>query len=199
MLTRRAVLAGAAGLVATGAWADGPVNPGIRPRSAWGAVAPKPGGKPHTPTTFTLHHTAGPVVGSSRAPATLKGIQTFHMGEKGWIDIAYHVFVDADGVAWEGRDPGIVGDTATTYDPTGYFLVCALGNFEEAVPSAAQVEGLARVLAMVHAARGISLDTLRVHKDLAATLCPGKNLAPLAPAIRARAAEIQPETITPSR
>jgi hypothetical protein len=74
-------------------------------------------------------------VGSAKAPSTLRGVQAFHQRDKGWIDLAYHVFVDADGVAWEGRDPAVAGDTATPYDPAGYFLVCALGNFETTVNS----------------------------------------------------------------
>ncbi len=161
--------------------------PGIHPRAAWRAAPALPGGRPHTAVRFGLHHTAGNLVGSAQAPSTLRGIQAFHQHGKGWIDLAYHVFVDADGAAWEGRDPALAGDTATTYDPAGYFLVCALGNFETTVPPAAQVEGIARVLAALSRARGLPLTTLAAHRDLAATLCPGAHLYALVEPIRARA------------
>lgn len=156
-------------------------------RSAWGAAPARPGGRSHRPHRVTLHHTAGAVVGSGRAPATLRGIQSFHMGDKGWVDLAYHLFIDADGVAWEGRDPSIVGDTSTDYDPSGHYLICALGNFEEQLPGSAQVEGIVRALIAVQASRGIPVETLAPHRDLAATLCPGKHLVALLDAIRERA------------
>jgi hypothetical protein len=137
-----------------------------------------PGGRPHTAVRFGLHHTAGNLVGSAKAPSTLRGIQAFHQHDKGWIDLAYHVFVD----------------TATTYDPAGYFLVCALGNFETTVPPAAQVEGIARVLATLSRARGLPLTTLAAHRDLAATLCPGAHLYALVEPIRARAVALAAAT-----
>jgi hypothetical protein len=163
---------------------------GVLPRAAWKALDAKPGGRVNVPTRFTLHHTAGPQADSASAPATLRGIQAFHMKEKGWIDIAYHVFVDADGKAWEGRSPEIVGDTATTYDPSGFYLVCALGNFEKDTPTAAQLEGIAQVLATVHHERGLPIDTLAPHRDLAATLCPGKNLVSRMGGIVTRAVQL---------
>jgi hypothetical protein len=186
--TRRSFLVGGAALVgcaiapaAAGEAPAAPVVPrpipGVRPRADWGARPPRAGGRSHVPERFALHHTAGALVGSDRAPVTLRGIQAFHQRDKGWVDLAYHVFVDADGVAWEGRDPGIAGDTATMYDPAGWWLVCALGNFEEVAPTEAQIEGIARVLASIHLARGVPIASLAPHNALAATACPGRNLA----------------------
>lgn len=159
----------------------------VRPRADWKAAPPKPGGRPHTLQRLALHHTAGPQVGSDKAPATLRGIQAFHQKDKGWIDLAYHLFVDADGVAWEGRDTALAGDTATTYDPAGFLLICALGNFEEVQPTAAQLDGIARLMRAAHDTLGLSLDTVAIHRELAATLCPGKNLASRLPEIVERA------------
>lgn len=68
-MSRRALLMAAA-------WAPfARAEEGVRPRSAWGANPAKPGGRPHVATRFTLHHTAGPCVGSDRAAKTLRGIQ----------------------------------------------------------------------------------------------------------------------------
>lgn len=151
--------------------------PGVRPRSDWKALPALPGGRPHVAAHFALHHTAGPVADTAAAPSVLRGIQSYHMREKGWVDLAYHVFVDSEGVAWEGRSPDLAGDTATTYDPAGWFLVCALGNYEAVEPTPALLEGIAAVLARVSRARGIPLDHLTSHRELAATACPGVHLA----------------------
>jgi hypothetical protein len=165
--------------------------PGVRSRADWRALPPRAGGRPHVAARLALHHTAGALVGTDRAAATLRGVQTFHQRDKGWVDLAYHLFIDADGVAWEGRDPGLAGDTATAYDPAGFYLVCALGNFEEVAPPPALREGIARLLATLHRERGLPLDTLALHRDLAdGTLCPGRHLADHAPGILARAREL---------
>jgi hypothetical protein len=181
-MTRRAALLGVLAVPFAHA-----ALPTVRPRSDWKAAPARPGGRPHTLARLALHHTAGPQVGSDKAPATLRGIQAFHQKDKGWIDLAYHLFVDADGVAWEGRDTAFAGDTATTYDPAGFLLICALGNFEEVLPTSAQLDGIARLMRAAHDGLGLSLDTVAIHRELAATLCPGKNLASRLPELVERA------------
>ena len=149
---------------------------GLLPRQAWGARPALPGGRPHQAVRFGLHHSAGPWADSAGAPALLRAIQRVHMEERGWPDIAYHAFVDGQGQAWEGRDLGLCGDTATAYDPEGWLLVCALGNFEERALPPAQLEGLARLLAALHRAHAIPLEGMSPHRALATTLCPGAAL-----------------------
>lgn len=135
---------------------------------------------------LALHHTAGRLAGTALAPAELRGVQRFHQQSKGWVDIAYHVFVDADGAAWAGRDLRFAGDTATDYDPAGWLLVCALGNFETTAPPPALLAGLARVLGALSERYGLPLADLQPHRALAATLCPGKHLVEALDGLRQR-------------
>ena len=62
------------------------------------------------------------------------------------------------------------------YSHTSGIHVC--GNFEEAEPTAAQIESTAMLLANLCADYGLSIDrdTIVGHRELMATACPGRNL-----------------------
>jgi hypothetical protein len=145
-------------------------------RDAWGARPPKPGGRPHTITRMTLHHT-GAVLGDNRkAPSRLRQHQRLHQDENGWIDIAYHVSVDRNGNIYELRTTDLAGDTATNYDPVGHFLVLCEGDFDQEQVTEAQLNGAALAFAWATQKFRVSSDTLGAHQDFAATACPGTNL-----------------------
>jgi hypothetical protein len=145
-------------------------------RDAWGARPPKPGGRPHTITRMTLHHT-GAVLGDNRnAPSRLRQHQRLHQDENGWIDIAYHVSVDRNGNIYDLRTTDLAGDTATNYDPIGHFLVLCEGDFDQELVTEAQLNGAALVFAWATKRFHVAADTLGAHKDFAATACPGTNL-----------------------
>lgn len=145
-------------------------------RDAWGAQPAQVGGIGHTITRMTVHHT-GAVLGDNRnAPARLRQHQRLHQNERGWIDIAYHVGVDRNGNIYELRDPELVGDTATDYDPTGHFLVLCEGDFDQEVVTAEQLHGAAMAFAWAAQIFTVSPATLAGHRDYASTVCPGANL-----------------------
>lgn len=145
-------------------------------RDAWGALPPKLGGKLHTLSRMTLHHT-GVVLGDNRlAPARLRQHQRLHQSEHGWIDIAYHVSVDRNGNIYELRSPSLAGDSATSYDPTGHFLVLCEGDFDNESVSDAQLDGTALVFAWASQTFALQTDTLEGHRDFASTACPGASL-----------------------
>jgi N-acetyl-anhydromuramyl-L-alanine amidase AmpD len=98
------------------------------------------------------------------------------MGGQDWPDIAYHLLIGIDGTVYEGRDAAYRGDTGTTYDTTGHFLVVVEGNFEVERPTAAQMASLEAVLAWAAENYGVSPSTIAGHGDYAATSCPGMNL-----------------------
>lgn len=145
-------------------------------REAWGAAPPLPGGKPHTITRMTLHHTAAVLGDNSNAPGRLRQHQRYHQGEKGWIDIAYHVGIDRNGNVYELRDTGLAGDTATEYDPTGHFLVLCEGDFDQEQITEAQLNGAAQAFAWAAQKFNVPTTTLAGHRDYASTACPGENL-----------------------
>lgn len=145
-------------------------------REAWGARPARAGGKRHTPNRLTIHHSAVVLGANSNAPGRFRQDQRYHQDQLGWIDIAYHIGIDRDGHIYQLRDPNLAGDTATEYDTTGHFLVFCEGDFDKEPVSDAQLHGAAVACAWAAQTYGISSDTLRGHRDFAATSCPGANL-----------------------
>lgn len=146
-------------------------------RQAWGASPTRPGGRKHTLNRMTLHHSAVVFDDNRQIAARLREHQRNHQDVQGWIDIAYHVAVDREGNLFELRPAGLVGDTATNYDPTGHFLVLVEGNFEEQPVAEAQLHGAALAFAWGAQQYGLSTKTLLGHRDIpAATACPGAAL-----------------------
>lgn len=142
-------------------------------KAAWGGREPFGTLTSHTIERMTVHHTGLTYAGLS-APARVRAVQGLHVDDRGWVDLAYHFVVDADGNVYEGRPVTAVGDTATNYDPTGHFLVCAEGDFNSQVIPAAQVSAVADVLAWGAVNFGVDPSTIRGHRDWAATSCPGE-------------------------
>ena len=124
---------------------------------------------------MTVHHTAALLDTNRNAPARVRQHQRFHIDDRGWPDLAYHFIVDANGHVYEGRPVTAVGDTATNYDPTGHFLVCAEGDFNRQSISAAQVAAVVDLLAWGSVQFGVDASTIRGHRDWAATSCPGED------------------------
>ena len=146
-------------------------------RQAWGARTARAGGRPHTITRMTIHHSAVALPDNRGIIARLQQHQRYHMDDKGWVDIAYHAAVDRDGNIFALRDTAIAGDTATVYDTTGHFLVLCEGNFDVENVSEAQLNGAALVCAWATKRFGIGVDTLATHQEVApGTDCPGTTL-----------------------
>jgi hypothetical protein len=150
----------------------------VESRDSWGARPAETARMvPHTVERLTIHH-AGTQSGTT-GPAQFRGWQSWHMIGQGWPDIAYHVLIGIDGTVYEGRDPAFRGDTGTTYDTTGHFLVVVEGQFDNEKPTPAQVNSLVAVLAWASEEYGVSPETISGHRDHAPTTCPGTNLAVL--------------------
>lgn len=144
-------------------------------RAAWGADPPTGPFLRHTIERLTVHHSGVEFRDNRRAPATVRAIQADHQS-RGWPDIAYHLVVDRHGHVYRGRPFSAVPSTATTYDPTGHLTVMCLGNFEvQGIPSA-QLTAVVNVLAWAAERFGVAASTIRGHRDLAATACPGDRL-----------------------
>ncbi len=146
-------------------------------RDAWGARPALPGGRPHTITRLTLHHSAVALPDNREIITRLQQHQRFHQDDKGWVDIAYHAAVDRDGNIFALRDTAIAGDTATDYDTRGHFLVLCEGNFDQEAVSEAQLNGAALVFAWAARRFAVGVDTLATHRQVATgTDCPGDGL-----------------------
>ncbi len=139
-------------------------------RDAWRAQRARPGGTPQpTLNSMTIHHTAAFLGDNRNAPARLRQHQQYHQDTQGWIDIAYHASVDRKGNIYRLRDPHLVGNTATSYDPTGHFLVVCEGNFDEEDVTEEQLNGAALVLTWASQQFGIPPETLSGHRDQSTT------------------------------
>lgn len=160
-------------------------------REAWGAREPAGPLTSHTIRQLTVHHSAAVASDPTQGPGHLRGFQAFHMDDRGWPDIAYHVGVDRAGVAYQLRDWDTVGDTGTDYDPAGHFLLLLDGNFDEHDPSEEQMATAARVLAWASAQFDVGLDTVSGHRDHASTACPGDALYARLPQLHDAAATLR--------
>ena len=146
-------------------------------RDSWGARPARAGGRPHTITRMTIHHSAVALPDNRGIVARLQQHQRYHQDDKGWIDIAYHAAVDRNGNIFALRDTAIAGDTATDYNTTGHFLVLCEGDFDTEAVTEAQLNGAALVCAWATQQFGIGVDTLASHQQVApATECPGRSL-----------------------
>ncbi|MCP4965788.1 MAG: N-acetylmuramoyl-L-alanine amidase [bacterium] len=147
-------------------------------RDSWGAVPASGDYTPHTIDQITVHHTAVVLGANSDAPGRARQHQQYHQSLD-WPDLAYHYLIDANGHVYEGRPVAYVGDTATDYDPTGHFLVCCEGNFNEQEVTAAQYASLVKLVAWGAIEFEVDPAVIGAHRDLATTTCPGDNLYPL--------------------
>jgi Ca2+-binding RTX toxin-like protein len=167
----------------------------LLPRQAWGALPAEPGLVDHEIERITIHH-AGDATGTV-GPVQFRWWHEHHL-DLGWPDIAYHYIVGRDGVLWEGRSWTKAGDTGTDYDPFGHLLVVVEGNFEVDVPTAGQLETLARIVAYGAGRFDVPVTETAGHRDHAATTCPGEHLYThiASGSIAGRAAEILRAGIT---
>ncbi len=144
-------------------------------REAWGAQPPTGEFTAHTIERFTVHHTAAVIEDNRLAPAITRQHQADHQS-LGWPDIAYHFLIDRNGHIYQGRPYAAVGDTRTSYDPTGHLLIAVKGNFEEQELTQAQLDSLVAILAWGVSKFDVPPTEITGHRDWAATACPGKSL-----------------------
>jgi hypothetical protein len=142
---------------------------------AWGSLPAVGEFRTHRIERLTVHHTGDLLESNDLAPERIRGHQRGHL-DRGWPDLAYHVIIDAAGHVYQGRPLHAVGDTGTEYDPTGHFLVCCEGNFDEQPIPEAQRSRLVDVLAWAATTFAVAPATIAGHRDVAATSCPGDDL-----------------------
>lgn len=155
-----------------------------------------------------VHHTAGTNDYSRGETADLlRGIQDYHMDERGFWDIGYNFLIDRWGRIWEGRGGGITNTWhgAHSHSFNEYVTgVSMMGTFTDDTPPGAAVNGLVSLLAWKLSLHGVSADgqvmhpsgtqpAIIGHRDVpeAVTECPGQALYDMLPEIRRRVARAQ--------
>lgn len=209
-VTRRHLLS-AAVLVPWVAWPDAaaaaPAAPAIRPRADWAGNRRPTGPIPAEDDVrfLLLHHTATPNdYAEGAVAAQLRQVYAFHTRRRGWVDVAYHFFVDRFGTVWEGRAGSLAGPVQgdATGGSQGFAqLCCFLGDFTTVVPTDAAMDAMVRLCAWLAERYGIDLaapvtfrsrgsnrwrrgtevttDPIAGHRDMSLTSCPGDALYPL--------------------
>jgi hypothetical protein len=154
-------------------------KPRIITKAEWGGQESSGSMKQHRPQRITLHHEGSPKPLSPQDDPRrlLRNLQAWGFREKGWADIPYHFLLDLDGNIYAARDPMKVGDTNTTYDPTGHLLVTLMGNYELQMPTQKQLDALCDFLAWLCDYYNIDPATIACHREYALTACPGKYFA----------------------
>lgn len=170
-------------------------RPEIHSRADWGADeslmtwAPQPG----RVRGAIVHHTVNANnYTADQVPSIMRGIYTYHAVSRGWGDIGYNVLVDRFGRAWQGRAGGvdreIVGAHATGWN-SEWFGISVIGDFQQAAPSSAIVDAVAFIIGWKFSLHGVQANsfTIRGHRDVGQTSCPGDYLYARIPEIRAKA------------
>lgn len=157
----------------------------VIPKTGWGAEE-SGAFRAHRPVRLTYHHAASASSDPAGAVERILEYQRFHQNQ-GWPDVAYHFLVDQAGRIYEGRPVDAAGDTFTSYDPTGHFLVCLDGNFDIDVPSDESIDALSQILAWAAQHFKIPPESLTGHRDHSPeTTCPGEHAFRLRDEIAAR-------------
>jgi hypothetical protein len=167
--------------------------PDIVSRATWGAHDPVLPMTQHEITRITVHHTGVKSDASKTLEVKLRGLQNFSQNpgklasgkdKAKWADIPYHYYIDITGRIGEGREWRYVGDTNTSYDPTGHFLIVVEGNFENEQPTPEQLKSLDAMVRWAAERFHVPAERIAAHRDFAQTDCPGENLYARLPELR---------------
>ena len=130
-----------------------------------------------------VHHTGNPYDDDLSAAELNAGHQS-----QGWACIGYHFVIRKDGTIEKGRPEWAVG--AHAYGENSHTIgIHVCGNFEQAVPTDAQIEALSMLIGNICYEYDIPLDAEHVvgHRDTIATACPGDNLYSMMDTVRGKA------------
>jgi len=113
-----------------------------------------------------IHHTAiPPHIGAER-------VATHRVDRQGWPGIGYHYFITGDGQTQQTNELTTQATHAGQYDPVA-IGVCFAGDFTSAIPSQAQIEAGARLIAWLLSQVGLSLQAVIGYKEVVNTQSPG--------------------------
>ena len=115
---------------------------------------------------LVIHHSAVP---ASVGPTQ---IAVYHIRKHDWPGIGYHYVVAADGTLYQTNALETKSYHAAKANPYSVGI-CFLGDFTKAVPPAAQMQAGAHLVAWLLGELDLPVDSIKGHKDLMGTACPG--------------------------
>jgi len=107
-----------------------------------------------------------------------KAWQNFHMGSRGWVDIAYNFGYCNHGYAFAGRGFGVRSAAQGTNDGNQRYLAAVWIGGGNAKPTDDALNALEWIISQVRAHGGG--DEVRPHRSFHSTSCPGDFLAAFA-------------------
>lgn len=133
--------------------------------------------------TIVIHHDAMIIPAAYNTLARLKQEAQLHIN-KGWNHISYHFSIDNVGDIYQCSPETEVGYHCGNLTINKKSLAIKLdGNFEVQKPTAKQIASLQKLLVYLTSQRPdlpkIVRASVKGHRDIKATACPGRNLYPL--------------------
>ncbi len=127
-----------------------------------------------------MHHTWVPAHADYAGLASIEGMATYHVRDRGFDDIAQHVSIAPDGAIWTGRDwnkdPASVGYRMNR----GVFMFEAIGNFDIGFDrlAGAQRDSVCAVIDIVQRRFRLPVQALLFHREVPQTekTCPGTSV-----------------------
>jgi len=146
-------------------------------RAEWGAK-PRKGERENItePVDYVIiHHTAGQECSNfDRCALIVRGIQNYHMNDRGWDDIGYSFLIGGNGQVFIGRDWGTVGAHTYHYNSVAYGI-SFLGTFIDHLPTEKAMDAAKKLIQCGVDQGFIKADYgLYGHRDAGCTECPGK-------------------------
>ncbi len=109
-------------------------------------------------------------------------IKSWHVHERGWSDIGYHLIIDRDGGSAIGRPEHLVGAHTRGHNADSY-AICILGGHGSGADNApednftpVQIKALVREVQRVKE-QYPGIQTIHGHNEFAAKACPGFTVA----------------------
>jgi hypothetical protein len=134
---------------------------------------------------ITVHHEGGALSLSGDPSTVAAEIDSVYAGHKAknYADIAYHLIVDRSGCVWEGRSLAYEGAHVINQNKNNLGIL-VLGNYEKQSPTDESLTALRALVQCLRKNFGIKHHRVYGHRDLGASLCPGKTLYPHVAAMR---------------
>lgn len=157
----------------------------IHSRRSWGARAPRAGRATQQATSvreFFVHWPGEGVESYSNIDtpaeeeAVMRKFQNFHMDGRGWADFAYGFAIFPSGRIYRGRGMEVVPASQLNHNTGTTSVVCVLGSKDRVPPA---MEASLRELIRWADGRAHRKLTVRPHRAVTATDCPGPKLAAL--------------------
>jgi len=130
----------------------------------------------HTVTELILHHTWSPTAAQYKGLDTWEAIRAYHMRERGWRDIGYHLGIGPkeEGV-WLLRPMTMIGGHCTGHNSKS-IGIAMVGNFDKEDPELCLPQAV-RVLAVCCRVLGLGPEDIYFHRDFANKTCPGTKIS----------------------